>query len=127
MSEGSAIAWTSESSYCSGPEDDHDLIETVGTEVNWQETHRELQRAYVELEAERDAAYAVIEQLRNTGGLPVDKVWVRWREIFSTSGAEALEARDAEKWDEGYTVGNRHDGRRDANPYRTTDAEKGKK
>lgn len=24
----------------------------------------------------------------------------------------------AEAWDEGYTIGNRHNGRRDANPYR---------
>lgn len=30
----------------------------------------------------------------------------------------ALREHDVKVWDEGYTTGNRHNGRRDANPYR---------
>lgn len=35
--------------------------------------------------------------------------------------AERLMPVVREAWDEGYTVGNAHNGRRDANPYRSND------
>ena len=38
---------------------------------------------------------------------------------LSAAGFGPVREARAEAWDEGYTTGNAHNGRRDANPYRT--------
>jgi hypothetical protein len=83
----------------------------------------ELAEELESVKAERDAALAVIEQVRAAWekGLETDLLdWPGLDPVLSTSDTETLEAVKADVWDEGFTIGNRHDGRRDANPYRKT-------
>ena len=79
-------------------------------------------------EAERDAALAVIEQLKATGGDPVDVIWQKWQAIFATAPADVLAEHDrviAEKaWEEGLDAGrdrwmdSREFGDKPVNPHR---------
>lgn len=43
-----------------------------------------------ELAEQLAAAFAVVEQLRNTGAVPIDEVWQRWRAIFAQTPTSAL-------------------------------------
>lgn len=107
--------------------------EELAAELNRQ--HEEEVSAF---RAERDAALAVIAQVRGRVKTPIvaeldedgdpllSESYVEGangqrsdiRRILATSPPDALDAVKAAAWDEGYTVGNAHNGRRDANPYR---------
>lgn len=73
---------------------------------------------------ERDAALAVIERIdsevKDFAQTDNDALCAIEHILSNLTPADVLRERDAEKWDEGYTIGNRHNGRRDANPYRET-------
>lgn len=76
---------------------------------------RDAARAQV---AERDAVIAAMRAIVTDPVVDYYGELRVWFNALATSPADALEAVKATAWDEGYTIGNRHDGRRDANPYR---------
>ena len=66
-----------------------------------------------------EAIEAAAESL--VGSTLGDRSGINWEEFFEAARGAIKAAAPhmlAGVWDEGYTIGTRHDGRRDANPYR---------
>ena len=63
-------------------------------------------------EAAVEAAVKELERSQDIGY----STWWTVQNVLEAAAPHML----AEAWDEGFAIGNRHDGRRDANPYRGT-------
>jgi len=75
--------------------------------------HFEAEELAAALAAQLDKVHEALED-----DATLDHAYDTLKSIIDADPAAVLAERDARAWDEGYTTGNRHDGRRDANPYR---------